>query len=52
MRDRYNFPTNEGLIAAAVKPEWIPLAIDTTDDPKRRRDQAVGGFDSMAYSVS
>jgi hypothetical protein len=43
MRDRYNFPTNEALIAVAVKLEWIPLAIDTTDDPKRRRDQA-GGF--------
>jgi len=40
MRDRYNFPTNEALIAVAVKLEWIPLAIDTTDDPKRRRDQA------------
>jgi hypothetical protein len=44
MRDRYNLPTNEALIAAAVKLEWIPLAIDTTDDPKRRRDQA-GGFE-------
>jgi len=32
MRDRYNLPTNEALIAAAVKLEWIPLAIDTTDD--------------------
>jgi DNA-binding CsgD family transcriptional regulator len=31
MRDRYNFPTNEALIAAAVKLEWIPLAIDCTD---------------------
>jgi hypothetical protein len=38
MRDRYNFPTNEALIAAAVKLERIPLAIDTTDDPKCRRD--------------
>ena len=43
MRDRYNFPTNEALVA--VKLEWIPLAIDTTDDPKRRRDQAAGGFE-------
>jgi hypothetical protein len=32
VRDRYNLPTNEALIAA-VKLEWIPLAIDTTDDP-------------------
>jgi hypothetical protein len=44
MRDRYNFPTNEALITAAVKLEWIPLAIDTTDNPKRRRNQAAGGF--------
>ena len=36
MRDRYNLPTNEALIVAAVKLEWIPLAIDTTDDPKHR----------------
>jgi len=36
MRDRYNLPTNAALIAAAVKLEWIPLAIDTTDDPKHR----------------
>jgi hypothetical protein len=34
MRDRYNFLSNEALIAAAVKLEWIPLAIDTADDPK------------------
>jgi len=32
MRDRYQLPTNEALIAAAVKLEWIPLAIGTTDD--------------------
>ncbi|MBZ5689102.1 MAG: hypothetical protein LAP86_29190 [Acidobacteriia bacterium] len=38
MRDRYNLPTNEALIAAAVKLEWIPLAIDTADDRKHRRD--------------
>ena len=34
MRDRYNFPTNEALIAAALKLEWIPLAIDTHRRPK------------------
>ena len=45
VRNRYKLPTNEALIAAAVKHEWIPLAIDTTDDPKRRRDQAAGGFE-------
>jgi hypothetical protein len=44
MRDRYNFPTNEALIAVAVKLEWIPLAIDTTDDPKRRRRPGRRGF--------
>ena len=31
MRDRYNLPTNEALIAAAVKLEWIPIAIDSAD---------------------
>ena len=36
MRDRYNLPTNEALIAAAVKLEWIPLAIDTADEPTHR----------------
>jgi DNA-binding CsgD family transcriptional regulator len=36
MRDRYNFTTNEALIAAAVKLDWISLAIDTTADPKHR----------------
>jgi hypothetical protein len=31
MRERC-FPTNAALIAAAVKFEWIPLAIDATDE--------------------
>jgi len=32
---------NEALIAAAVKLEWIPLAMDTADDRFKLREMAM-----------
>lgn len=36
MRNCYTAPTNEALIALAVRLQWVALAIDTLDHPMHR----------------
>src|SRR3954469_7620480 len=35
MRDRYTAPTNEALIALAVRLQWIEIAVDIHQDGRR-----------------
>jgi len=41
MRDRYTTPTNEALIALAIRLQWIAVAIEIQQDaPFRKNDHA------------